>query len=180
MHNEYINKSRVKRIWSTRNDPLYDNSDAGAILYKDAKEQHYLRVFAWGGGEHVMRITAAEAAKILARNDYRRVFWKYLGDQLEAQRRGDDKRAKQLEARMHLTWEIGLTGRCDHPGNPNQVGDADLCDAISGLMKKHPDWNFRQLAAVLRTKYGVTEQFLRRFYQVFFDSKQAGRRKRGF
>jgi hypothetical protein len=67
----------------------------------------------------------------------------------------------------------------DHPGNPNQVTDSDLCAAIADLMDKHPDWNLHQLALVLRAEYGVTQQFVRQFYQVFIDAKRSARRKRG-
>ena len=72
---------------------------------------------------------------------------------------------------------IWLVGQRPVPGNPNRVPDAELCDAICGLMKKHPDWNLWHLGMVMRDKYGVSHQYVRRFYEVFVNTKRAARRK---
>ena len=92
-------------VWSFENDPLFDAADARAAMYRDGVGQHYLMVEHWGGGRHVLRITTTEANRITTANNYRLVFWRYLGDQIEAADAGDWERAERLEAEMKLKWE---------------------------------------------------------------------------
>jgi hypothetical protein len=86
------------------------------------------------------------------------------------------KLGRQFVRRGQRIWRVGQR---PVPGNPNRVPDAELCDAIRGLVRRHPDWNLWHLGMVMSAKYGVTHQYVRRFYKVFADTKLAARRKRG-
>ncbi len=106
MSKQSIDGLGVQSIWSVENDPLFDPADSHAAVYRDAGGQHYLTVDHWGGGRHVMRITSAEAGRIVGSNNYRLILWGHMAAQIEAADRGDWERAERLEAEMRLRWEV--------------------------------------------------------------------------
>ena len=105
MPKDFIDGIEVQRIWSTQNDPLFDSADASAAVYRDGCGQHYLAVEHWSGGQHVLRVAATEANRIIADNNYRCVFWGYLAAQIEAADTGDWERAERLASQIKLQWE---------------------------------------------------------------------------
>jgi hypothetical protein len=102
---DVIDGTEAERVWSTKNDPLFDAADSGAAVYRDGCGQHYLAVEHWNGGQHVLRITVAEANRIIAANNYRLVLWTYMAAQIEAAEAGDWERAERLLTEMKLRWE---------------------------------------------------------------------------
>ena len=102
---EFVDGHAVKKLWSVKNDGLFDPADAAAAVFVDATGQRYLMVEHWSLVRHVLRIASAEAKRIIATNNHRLVFWGYLAAQIEAADQGDWEKAERLQAEMHLKWE---------------------------------------------------------------------------